>query len=266
MSRQWLKTKPLVSIRSSGLAVQSFPTRDSLLRTSRINSTRIVVSLYTSWLHPLRARSTPSYHTVVHQPHRSFAHRWSLSFFDHSIQRRHLFLVLRTSFDSTNTRLLRSLTFLFFLNIRFIVVVWTLISFCFCCLISLVNLLLCDVDVTIFLFFCSIVTAEKIIDKKKRTTFAFDVVASTTWSINLLRNVFFVLIQFFFLVEHSMCYSTWFFWHASQRWRFVCFLTSQCSMRCFFAQYSHVCLFRHLYILWSYFWHLKHYWIRLIDS
>ena len=47
MSRQWLKAKPLISIRSSGLTVQSFFTRDSLLRISRINSTRIVVSLYT---------------------------------------------------------------------------------------------------------------------------------------------------------------------------------------------------------------------------
>ena len=50
MSRQWPKTKPLTSIRTSDLTVQSFFTRDSLLRTSRINSTRIVVSLYTSWL------------------------------------------------------------------------------------------------------------------------------------------------------------------------------------------------------------------------
>ena len=156
-------------------------------------------------------------------------------------------------------------TFLFF-NIRFIVVAWTLISFCFCCLISLVNLFLCDVDVTIFFFFYSIVIAKKIIDMKKMKTFALNVVVFATYNIDLLRNVFFVLIQFFFLVEHSMCHSTWFSWHASQRWRFVCFFTSQCSMRCFFAQYSHVCLFRHSYVLWSYFWHLKHCWIRLIDS
>ena len=67
MSRQWFKIKSLISIRFSDLTVQSFLTRDSLLRISRINSTRIVVSLYTSWLHLLRARSTLSYHTIVHQ-------------------------------------------------------------------------------------------------------------------------------------------------------------------------------------------------------
>ena len=50
MSKQWLKIKSLISIKSSDLTVQSFLTRNSLLRISRINSTRIVVSLYTSWL------------------------------------------------------------------------------------------------------------------------------------------------------------------------------------------------------------------------
>ena len=145
-----------------------------------------------------------------------------------------------------------------FLNIRFIVIVETLILFYFYCLISLVSLSLCDVDVTIFLFFCSIVTTKKIIDMKKMKTLTLDVVVFTTCNIYLLHNVFFVLIQFFFLVKHFICHSTWFLWHASQRWRFVCFLTSQCSMQYFFAQYSHVCLFRHSYILWSYFWHLKH--------
>ena len=49
--------------------MQSFFTRDFLLRISRINFTKIVVSLYTSWLYLLRARSTSSYHTIVHQPH-----------------------------------------------------------------------------------------------------------------------------------------------------------------------------------------------------
>ena len=70
MSRQWLKIKSLISIRSSDLIMQNFFTRDSLLRISRINSTRIVVSLYTSWLHSLRARSTSSYHTIVNQSHK----------------------------------------------------------------------------------------------------------------------------------------------------------------------------------------------------
>ena len=69
MSRQWFKIKSLISIRFNDLTVQSFLTRDSLLRTSRINSIRIVISLYTSWLHSLRARSTLSCHTIVHQSH-----------------------------------------------------------------------------------------------------------------------------------------------------------------------------------------------------
>ena len=88
-----------------------------------------------------------------------------------------------------------------FFNIRFIVVVWTLISFCFYYLISLVNLSLCDVDITIFLFFYSIVIAEKIIDMKKRKTFTLNIVVFATCSTILLRNVFFVLIQFFFLLS-----------------------------------------------------------------
>ena len=69
ISRQWLKIKSLISIRSSDLTVQSFLTRDFLVRISRINSTRIVVLLYTSWLHSLRARLTFFYHTIVHQFH-----------------------------------------------------------------------------------------------------------------------------------------------------------------------------------------------------
>ena len=69
MSRQWFKIKFLISIRSSDLTVQSFLTRDFLLRISRINSTRIVVSLYISWLHSLHVCLTLSYHTIVHSPH-----------------------------------------------------------------------------------------------------------------------------------------------------------------------------------------------------
>ena len=65
----WLKIKSSISIRSSDLTVQNFLTRNFLLRISRINSIRIVVSLYTSWLHSLRARSTFFYHTIVHQSH-----------------------------------------------------------------------------------------------------------------------------------------------------------------------------------------------------
>ena len=56
------------------------------------------------------------------------------------------------------------------------------------------SLFLCDVDITIFLFFCSIVTAKKIVNMKKIRTFTLDVVVLATCSINLLRNVFFVLI------------------------------------------------------------------------
>ena len=154
----------------------------------------------------------------------------------------------------------------FFFNILFIVAIWLLISFCFCYFVSLVSRFLCDVNVTIFLFFYSIVIIVKIVDTKKMRIFAFDIVVFVTCSTRLLRNVFFVLIQSFFLVEHSICHSTWFSWHASQWWRFVCFLTSQYSMRCFFAHYSHVCLFRYSYVLWSYFWYLKYWWIRFIDS
>ena len=69
MSKQWFKIKFLISIKFSDLTVQNFFTRNSLLRITRINFIKIVVSLYTSWLHFLRARSTLSYHTVVHQPH-----------------------------------------------------------------------------------------------------------------------------------------------------------------------------------------------------
>ena len=68
LSRQWL-VKPLISIRSSDLTMQSFLTRDFLLRISRTNSTKIVISLYTSWLHSLHARLTFFYHTIVHQSH-----------------------------------------------------------------------------------------------------------------------------------------------------------------------------------------------------
>ena len=78
MSRQWFKIKILLSIRSSDLTVQSFLTKDSLLRISRINSTRIVVSLYTSWLHSLHARLTLSYHTIVSQPHSLYDMNWMM--------------------------------------------------------------------------------------------------------------------------------------------------------------------------------------------
>ena len=92
----------------------------------------------------------------------------------------------------------------FFLNILFIVAVWLLISFCFCYLVSLVNRSLCDIDVTIFLFFCSIVTSEKIVDMKKMRTFTLDVVVSTTCNIDLLRNVFFCF--------DSILFSCWVFY------------------------------------------------------
>ena len=75
MSRQWLKIMSLILIRFNDLTVQSFFMRNFFLRISRINSTRIVVLLYTSWLHSLRARSTSSYHTIVHQ---SYNNRISL--------------------------------------------------------------------------------------------------------------------------------------------------------------------------------------------
>ena len=103
----------------------------------------------------------------------------------------------------------------FFLNILFIVAIWLLILFCFCCFVSLVNRSFCDVDVTIFLFFCSVIITVKIVDTKKMRTLALDVVVLATYSTSLLRNVFFILTQFFFLIEHYMCYSTWFLWHAS---------------------------------------------------
>ena len=64
-----MKIKSLISIRFNDLTIQSFLTRNSLLRISRINSTRIVVSLYISWLYSLRARLTLSYHTIVYQSH-----------------------------------------------------------------------------------------------------------------------------------------------------------------------------------------------------
>ena len=70
------------------------------------------------------------------------------------------------------------------------------------------NRLLCDVDVMIFLFFCAIVIAKKIVDMKKMRIFALDVVVSATCNTNSLRNVFFVLIQFFFLVKYFIYHST----------------------------------------------------------
>ena len=57
------------SLRSCLLEVLYYVMLSSFLRISRINSIRIVVSLYISWLYSLHARLAFSYHTIVYQSH-----------------------------------------------------------------------------------------------------------------------------------------------------------------------------------------------------
>ena len=55
------------------------------------------------------------------------------------------------------------------------------------------NLSFCDVDITFFLYICSIVTEVKIVDKKKIRILELDIIVLATCNTSLLRNIFFVL-------------------------------------------------------------------------